>query len=272
LLLSNSSKLPRYFSRTLEKIIKKVNRKIDEYKRKNKFEFTLSHFLTEKELKIVAKHFKSLDRKVYLTKSSITETGRGTKRKWSFTSESFLDINEFPRPVDLTALNDDLGLKDSLTSISVTEVPEDDFLDSQEVIEQKLLTIITDFLVTNYPSSPQARLEILLNVTDKISCQWNPDIHVDLARESTLPQETILKLMRPIIKDHLEIQRATMGETKMLTKQRINKIAQLKISLTHLEDQEKNEIQTQKNYIEDYTNPRRLLLIGNVTNPCVIAY
>jgi hypothetical protein len=246
LLSSNSSKLPRYFSRTLEKIIKKVNRKIDEYKRKNKFEFTLSHFLTEKELKIVAKHFKSLDRKVYLTKSSITETGRGTKRKWSFTSESFLDTNEFPRPVDLTstALNDDLGVEDSLTSISVTECPEDNLLDSQEVIEQKLLTIITDFLVTNYPSSPQARLEILLNVTDKISCQWNPDIHVDLARESTLPQETILNLMRPLIKHHLETQRATIGETRMLTKQRSNKIAQLKVTLKHLEDQEKDEIQT----------------------------
>jgi hypothetical protein len=260
--------------------LKKVNRKIQEYKRNGMFEVTLSQILSENQLKFLTKQFKSSDRKIFLSKSFITETGKGINRKWHLTSKSFVDLKEFPRPEDL-ALSEDEIKRDQrdVPTFESSTLPTEDIgddhqcpVDKQEKIEERLLELITDLFIQEYPSSPQSRVEVLLNVVEKYVGDSNPEINVDLARESTLPQETILKLMRPIIKDHLEIQRATMGETKMLTKQRINKIAQLKISLTHLEDQEKNEIQTQKNYIEDYTNPRRLLLIGNVTNPCVIAY
>jgi hypothetical protein len=232
-----------YFFRILEKIIEKVNRKIKEYKRNNKYEVTLSQILTVTQLTLLAKQFKYLDRKVYLSKSSITETGHGKNRKWCLTSDSFLDLKEFPRPIDLTVSEDDLQT-DEIDADSIDIDHQLPGLDIQDAIEDQLHKLITKLLIEKYPSSLQSRVEVLFNVVEKYLGDSNPEINVDLARESTLPQETILKLMRLIIKDLLEIQRATIGETKMLTKQRINKIAQLKISLTHLEDQEKNEIQT----------------------------
>ena len=62
--------------------------------------------------------------------------------------------------------------------------------------------------------------------------------------------------MRPIIEDHLETQRKTIGEARMSTKERINKIAQLRITLKHLEDQEKSEIGTLEKLYRGMIQPK----------------
>ena len=78
-----------------------------------------------------------------------------------------------------------------------------DPLDPQELIEDQLLILITDFLFKTYPSSPQSRVEVLLNVAEKYSQSSNPDTRVHLARDASLLQETIINLTRQRKRDAL---------------------------------------------------------------------
>jgi hypothetical protein len=83
-----------------------------------------------------------------------------------------LTVKKFPRPIDLTLSEDDL-LTEDLFPFQSCSIPNEhqspdllDPLDPQELIEDQLLILITDFLFKTYPSSPQSRVEVLLNVAE----------------------------------------------------------------------------------------------------------
>ena len=111
-----------------------------------------------------------------------------------------MDLKEFPRPIDLTRSEDDLlTVERDLSPFKSCSIPNEhqspdllDPLDPQELIEDQLLILITDFLFKIYPSSSQSRVEVLLNVAEKNSQSSNPDIRVHLACDASLYKRLLL--------------------------------------------------------------------------------
>jgi hypothetical protein len=90
-----------------------------------------------------------------------------------------------------------------------------EFRESQQQIEDQVLSFITDYLLIKYPC-PQSRIEVLANGTEKYS-RSHANITQTRVALAPLSPETIRILIQPVtlIKKHLEFQSSIRVESTM---------------------------------------------------------